>query len=89
MIVRIAVSALIAGFGAGLVHALLQYVFIQPLLLHAELFELGPAPALDQVTVPRGPFDLMRELATEPEAPTSDELRRRSDSKRISEGSRS
>lgn len=62
MIVRIAVSALIAGFGAGLVHALLQYVFIQPLLLHAELFELGPAPALDQVTVPRGPFDPMREL---------------------------
>ena len=34
-------------------------------------------------------FDLMRELETEPESPTSDELRRRSDSKRVSEGSRS
>ena len=62
MFAKIAVSALIAGFGAGLVHALLQFVFIAPLIQHAELFELGPAPGLDQVTVARGAFDLAREF---------------------------
>lgn len=41
MFARIAVSALIAGFGAGLVAALLQFAFVQPILLHAELFETG------------------------------------------------
>lgn len=61
MFQKIVVSALIAGFGAGLVHALLQFVFIQPLLIHAELFELGPLPGLDAVTVPRGVIDLLRE----------------------------
>ena len=61
MFQKIVVSALIAGFGAGLVHALLQFVFIQPLLIHAELFELGPLPGLDAVTVPRGVIDPLRE----------------------------
>ena len=61
MFQKIAVSALIAGFGAGLVAALLQFVFVQPLLLHAELFEIDPHTALDLVTVPRGPFDVARE----------------------------
>lgn len=41
MFSRIAVSALIAGFGAGLFAALLQFTFVQPVLLHAELFENG------------------------------------------------
>jgi cobalt transporter subunit CbtA len=41
MFSKIAVSALIAGFGAGLFAALLQFVFVQPILLHAELFETG------------------------------------------------
>lgn len=41
MFQKIVVSALIAGFGAGLVAALLQFFFVQPLLLHAELFEDG------------------------------------------------
>lgn len=41
MFSKIVVSALIAGFGAGLFAALLQFVFVQPILLHAELFETG------------------------------------------------
>ncbi len=61
MFQKIAVSALIAGFGAGLLAALLQFVFVQPLLLHAELFERDPSTALTLVTVPRGPIDLARE----------------------------
>jgi cobalt transporter subunit CbtA len=61
MFQKIVVSALIAGFGAGIVHALLQFVFIQPLLIHAELFELGPLPGLDAVTVPRGVIDPLYE----------------------------
>lgn len=41
MFQKIAVSALIAGFGAGLIAALLQFAFVQPILLHAEFFEQG------------------------------------------------
>jgi cobalt transporter subunit CbtA len=41
MFVKITVSALIAGFGAGLLAAVLQFAFVQPILLHAELFETG------------------------------------------------
>lgn len=41
MLGRILTSAVIAGFAAGLVAALLQLVFVQPVLLHAELYESG------------------------------------------------
>jgi len=41
MFTRIFVSALFAGMAAGLIAALLQLVFVQPLLLHAELYETG------------------------------------------------
>ncbi len=41
MFARILVSALFAGFLAGLIAALLQLVFVQPVLLHAELYESG------------------------------------------------
>lgn len=41
MFAKIGVSALIAGFGAGLFAAALQFAFVQPILLHAELFETG------------------------------------------------
>ena len=41
MFLKIVTSALIAGFGAGLVAASLQFAFVQPVLLHAELFETG------------------------------------------------
>jgi len=61
---RILTSALFAGFGAGLLAAVLQYIFIQPVLLHAELFESGALshdPAIGSaVHVDRPPFDMMR-----------------------------
>ncbi|MCK0121142.1 CbtA family protein [Loktanella sp. F6476L] len=41
MFSKVVVSALIAGFGAGLFAAVLQFAFVQPILLHAELFETG------------------------------------------------
>jgi len=41
MFKRIATSALFAGFAAGLIAAALQLVFVQPVLLHAELYESG------------------------------------------------
>lgn len=41
MISRILTSALFAGAAAGLITALLQLVFVQPVLLHAELYEGG------------------------------------------------
>ena len=41
MFTRILVSGLFAGFAAGVIAALLQLVFIQPILLHAELYESG------------------------------------------------
>ena len=41
MFSRILVSALFAGFAAGLIAALLQLVFVQPVLLQSELYESG------------------------------------------------
>ncbi len=41
MFARILTSAVLAGAGAGLIAALLQLVFVQPVLLHAELYESG------------------------------------------------
>jgi len=41
MFTRILTSALFAGFAAGLIFALLQFVFVQPVLVHAELYETG------------------------------------------------
>lgn len=41
MFIRIVASALFAGAAAGLITGLLQLTFVQPLLLHAELYESG------------------------------------------------
>lgn len=41
MFARLFTSALFAGAAAGLIAALLQLVFVQPVLLHAELYESG------------------------------------------------
>lgn len=41
MLTRIVTSALFAGAAAGLIAALLQLYFVQPVLLHAELYEGG------------------------------------------------
>ena len=65
MFQKILTSALFAGFCAGLIAALLQIVFVQPVLLHAELYESGrlvhfgaaPVSAAQDV----GGFDLVRD----------------------------
>ena len=41
MTYRLLTGALIAGFAAGLIAALLQFAFVQPVLLAAELYESG------------------------------------------------
>jgi len=41
MLARLVSSALFAGAAAGLMTSLLQLVFVQPVLLHAELYETG------------------------------------------------
>jgi len=41
MFTRILTSGLIAGAAAGAIAALLQFYFVQPVLLHAELYESG------------------------------------------------
>ena len=41
MFVKLLTSALFAGAVAGLIAGLLQFVFVQPVLLHAELYENG------------------------------------------------
>lgn len=67
MFSRILTSALIAGAAAGLIAALLQLVFLQPVLLHAELFEqgilnhFGPAP-MSEMAVELPGFDPQRDL---------------------------
>jgi cobalt transporter subunit CbtA len=38
---RILISAIFAGAGAGLIAGVLQLIFVQPVLLHAELYESG------------------------------------------------
>lgn len=64
MFTRIVASAVFAGAAAGLIAALLQLVFVQPVLLHAELYESGqlihfgadPVSAIQDL----GDFELMR-----------------------------
>lgn len=41
MVARILTTAVLAGAGAGLIAALLQLAFVQPVLLQAELYERG------------------------------------------------
>ncbi len=68
MFTRILTSALFAGFAAGLIAALLQLVFVQPVLLHAELYESGKlvhfgsgAAKAANAHVATGGIDLMRD----------------------------
>ncbi|OUS36148.1 cobalt transporter [Rhodobacterales bacterium 56_14_T64] len=62
---RILTSALFAGAAAGLIAALLQLVFVQPVLLHAELYETGELVHFGGAAVSAHPelpgFDLMRD----------------------------
>ncbi|SLN59745.1 putative cobalt transporter subunit (CbtA) [Roseovarius litorisediminis] len=65
MFSRIVTSALLAGFCAGLLAALLQLMFLQPVLLHAELFETGKLVHFGGQLADAHPdlpgFDLMRD----------------------------
>lgn len=66
MIARYMISALFAGALAGLIAGLLQLWFVQPVLLHAELYEngtfvhFGSGPVSAHPDLP--PFDAMRDL---------------------------
>lgn len=65
MFSRILTSALFAGAAAGLIAALLQLVFVQPVLLHAELYESGELVHFGADAVSAHPdlpgIDLMRD----------------------------
>ncbi len=66
MFSRILVSGLFAGFAAGLIAALLQLVFVQPVLLQGELYETGRlshsgAAAAAGAAVSAGGVDLLRD----------------------------
>jgi len=65
MFSKIVTSALFAGFCTGLIAALLQIVFIQPVLLHAELYEAGTLVHFGGGAVSANPelpgFDAMRD----------------------------
>ena len=65
MFQRILTSALFAGFAAGLIAAALQFAFVQPVLLHAELYEGGDLVHFGAEAVSAHPelpgFDPMRD----------------------------
>ncbi len=52
MFSKIVTSALFAGAATGLIAAALQFVFVQPVLLHAELFESGQLVHFDGQPTP-------------------------------------
>ena len=68
MLTRIITTALFAGFIAGIIAAILQFLLVQPLLLHAELFEggdlthFGATGAGTPAQVAWSGFDPMRDL---------------------------
>ncbi len=65
MFTRILTSALFAGASAGLIASLLQLSFVQPVLLHAELYESGELVHFGAQAVSAhqdlGGFDAMRD----------------------------
>ena len=65
MFTRILTSALFAGAAAGLITALLQLMFVQPVLLHAELYESGELVHFGGAAISAhqdvGGIDLMRD----------------------------
>ena len=62
---RFLISALFAGACAGLIAGLLQLIFVQPVLLHAELYETGELVHFGGAAVSAHPdlpgFDAMRD----------------------------
>lgn len=66
MFARIVTGAVFAGFAAGSIAALLQLYFVQPVLLHAELYEGGDlihfgADAVDASRTDPGGIDITRD----------------------------
>lgn len=68
MFLRILTSALFAGAAAGLITALLQLAFVQPVLLHAELYESGARVHFDGVSAGTEQHDDGHRHAAEPPA---------------------
>tara|TARA_R110002094_G_scaffold16487_5_gene28027 strand:- start:1740 stop:2477 length:738 start_codon:yes stop_codon:yes gene_type:complete len=66
MYIRILVSALFAGACAGLIAGILQLIFVQPVLLHAELYESGKLVHFGAEAVSARPdlpgFDAVRDI---------------------------
>ncbi|KEJ90522.1 CbtA family protein [Sulfitobacter donghicola] len=66
MLSKLLTSALFAGAAAGLIAGLLQLVFVQPVLLHAELYEGGDLVHFGAASVSAHPelpgFDPVRDL---------------------------
>lgn len=62
---RFIISALFAGAAAGLIAGILQLIFVQPVLLHAELYESGELVHFGAADVSAHPelpgFDAMRD----------------------------
>ncbi len=62
---RFIISALFAGAAAGLIAGILQLIFVQPVLLHAELYESGELVHFGAAAVSAHPelpgFDAMRD----------------------------
>ena len=65
MFARILICALLSGASAGLVAGILQWFFVQPILLHAELYETGVlvhfTEGASSSTAPARHFDFMRD----------------------------
>ena len=65
MFSKILTSALFAGFATGILVSVLQFMFVQPVLLHAELYEGGTLQHFGAVAVSSdqdlGGFDLTRD----------------------------
>jgi cobalt transporter subunit CbtA len=65
MISRLVTSAVFAGAASGLIIALLQFAFVQPVLLHAELYESGQLVHFGGTVNSASPelpgFDVMRD----------------------------
>jgi cobalt transporter subunit CbtA len=66
MLSKLLTSALFAGAAAGLIAGLLQLLFVQPVLLHAELYETGKLVHFGATAVSANPelpgFDPVRDL---------------------------
>ena len=66
MYARYLIAALFAGASTGLIAGILQLLFVQPVLLHAELYESGTLVHFGATAVSAHPelpgFDAMRDL---------------------------